>query len=53
MVLNYLATPTTYSVPRSPMAVLKKIRSRWWSPATEDYPIEPEQPVPAAVGHTL
>jgi ribosomal-protein-alanine N-acetyltransferase len=32
------------------MAVLKKIRSRWWSPAAENYPLEQEQPVPAAVG---
>lgn len=32
------------------MAVLKKIRSRWWSPATENYPLEAEQPVAAVVG---
>jgi [ribosomal protein S18]-alanine N-acetyltransferase len=32
------------------MAVLKKIRSRWWSPAAENYPLEPEQPVQAALG---
>ncbi|MCA1606191.1 MAG: GNAT family N-acetyltransferase, partial [Acidobacteria bacterium] len=32
------------------MAVLKKIRSRWWSPSPEDYPLEPEQTVPATVG---
>ena len=32
------------------MAVLKKIRSRWWSPSAEDYPLEPEQTVPATVG---
>jgi ribosomal-protein-alanine acetyltransferase len=32
------------------MAVLKKIRSRWWSPTSADYPREAEFPVPAAVG---
>src|SRR5882762_956454 len=33
------------------MAVLKKIRSRWWSPATENFPLgEPEPFVPAKVG---
>jgi ribosomal-protein-alanine N-acetyltransferase len=32
------------------MAVLKKIRSRWWSPTTDDYPLEPEQTVPATIG---
>jgi len=32
------------------MAVLKKIRSRWWSPSTEDYPAEPDASVPAALG---
>ena len=32
------------------MAVLKKIRSRWWSPAAEDFPLEAEQPVPATLG---
>ena len=32
------------------MAVLKKIRSRWWSPAAEDYPLSPEEAVPATVG---
>jgi len=32
------------------MAVLKKIRSRWWSPPSEAYPTEPEITVPAAVG---
>lgn len=32
------------------MAVLKKIRSRWWSPSTEDYSVEHEAPVPAALG---
>lgn len=32
------------------MAVLKKFRSRWWSPPSEDYPDEPEITVPAAVG---
>ena len=32
------------------MAVLKKFRSRWWSPPSEDYPVEPEITVSAAVG---
>lgn len=32
------------------MAVLKKIRSRWWSPSAEGYPIEPEKTVPATLG---
>jgi ribosomal-protein-alanine acetyltransferase len=32
------------------MAVLKKIRSRWWSPPAENYPLESEQPIPAVVG---
>ena len=32
------------------MAVLKKIRSRWWSPASEDYDGEPEIAVPATAG---
>lgn len=32
------------------MAVLKKFRSRWWSPPSEEYPVEPEITVPAAVG---
>lgn len=32
------------------MAVLKKIRSRWWAPSPEEYPREAEQPVPAAAG---
>lgn len=32
------------------MAVLKKIRSRWWSPSSEDYSLEPERTAPAAVG---
>src|SRR5258706_689080 len=32
------------------MAVLKKFRSRWWSPPSEAYPVEPEITVPAAVG---
>ena len=32
------------------MAVLKKFRSRWWSPPTQEYPGEPEIKVPAAVG---
>jgi ribosomal-protein-alanine N-acetyltransferase len=32
------------------MAVLKKIRSRWWSPPAEQYPLEAERPVPATIG---
>jgi ribosomal-protein-alanine acetyltransferase len=32
------------------MAVIKKIRSRWWSQPVEDYPLEPAQSVPAVVG---
>jgi ribosomal-protein-alanine acetyltransferase len=32
------------------MAVLKKIRSRWWAPASDEYPVEAEQNVPAPVG---
>jgi len=32
------------------MAVLKKFRSRWWSPPSEEYLVEPEITVPAAVG---
>src|SRR5213593_4367202 len=32
------------------MAVLKKFRSRWWSPPSEEYPVEPEITVPATVG---
>jgi ribosomal-protein-alanine N-acetyltransferase len=32
------------------MAVLKKIRSRWWSPSTQDYSVEHEAPVPSALG---
>ncbi len=32
------------------MAVLKKIRSRWWSPSTEDYSVEHDALVPAALG---
>lgn len=32
------------------MAVLKKFRSRWWSPPSEEYPVEPELTVPVAVG---
>ena len=32
------------------MAVLKKIRSRWWSPSNDEYQAEPEQSVPAAIG---
>ncbi|MGI9067714.1 MAG: ribosomal protein S18-alanine N-acetyltransferase [Pyrinomonadaceae bacterium] len=32
------------------MAVLKKFRSRWWSPPPNEFPVEPERSVPAAVG---
>src|SRR5688572_4664225 len=32
------------------MAVLKKIRSRWWSPSSEDYPPEQDSPAPATLG---
>jgi len=32
------------------MAVLKKIRSRWWSPQTEDFPVEAPEAVPATLG---
>ena len=32
------------------MAVLKKIRSRWWSPPSGEFPVEPERTTPAAVG---
>src|SRR6185295_17356413 len=32
------------------MAVLKKIRSRWWSPPSEEFPVEPERTAPAVVG---
>ena len=32
------------------MAVIKKIRSRWWSQPSDDYPLEPEHSVPVAVG---
>jgi ribosomal-protein-alanine N-acetyltransferase len=32
------------------MAVLKKIRSRWWSPPPGEFPVEAERPAPAAVG---
>jgi len=32
------------------MAVLKKIRSRWWSPAAEEFQPEAEQPRPALAG---
>ena len=32
------------------MAVLKKFRSRWWAPSSEEYPVEPEITVPAVVG---
>lgn len=31
------------------MAVLKKIRSRWWSPSSEDYSGEQGSPAPAAL----
>ena len=32
------------------MAVLKKIRSRWWTPPSDELPVELERPVPAVVG---
>ena len=32
------------------MAVLKKIRSRWWSPPVDDYALEPDPTLPAVVG---
>ncbi len=32
------------------MAVLKKFRSRWWSPPPDEFPVEPERSVPTAVG---
>jgi ribosomal-protein-alanine N-acetyltransferase len=32
------------------MAVLKKIRSRWWSPPTDQFPVEAERIAPAVVG---
>ncbi len=32
------------------MAVLKKFRSRWWSPPPNEFPVEPGRSVPAAVG---
>jgi ribosomal-protein-alanine acetyltransferase len=32
------------------MAVLKKIRSRWWSPSSAAYPLEEERTAPVAVG---
>lgn len=32
------------------MAVLKKIRSRWWAPSSEEYPRDAELTVPVAVG---
>lgn len=32
------------------MAVIKKIRSRWWSQPADEYPLELEQSLPAAVG---
>ena len=32
------------------MAVLKKIRSRWWSPPSEEYSGEHDAPIPAALG---
>ncbi len=32
------------------MAVLKKIRSRWWSPSSEDFSVEPQLSVAATPG---
>lgn len=32
------------------MAVLKKIRSRWWSPSTEDYPLAADTTPPVKFG---
>ena len=32
------------------MAVLKKIRSRWWSPSSENYSGEQDSPAPVALG---
>ena len=32
------------------MAVLKKIRSRWWAPSSEEYPRDAEVTAPVAVG---
>ena len=32
------------------MAVLKKIRSRWWAPSSEEYPRDAELTVPVAIG---
>src|SRR4029453_12447017 len=32
------------------MAVLKKIRSRWWSPSAEDFPLDVDADVPATLG---
>ena len=32
------------------MAVLKKIRSRWWSPPADQFPVEAEKLAPAVVG---
>jgi ribosomal-protein-alanine N-acetyltransferase len=32
------------------MAVLKKIRSRWWSPPPDQFPVEAEKIAPAVVG---
>ena len=32
------------------MAVLKKIRSRWWSPPADQFPVEAERIAPAVVG---
>jgi ribosomal-protein-alanine N-acetyltransferase len=32
------------------MAVLKKIRSRWWSPSPDESTVEPELSVPASLG---
>src|SRR6266404_5162634 len=31
------------------MAVLKKFRSRWWAPPSEEYPVEPQITTPVAV----
>jgi ribosomal-protein-alanine N-acetyltransferase len=32
------------------MAVLKKIRSRWWTPPSEEFPLETEAAAPPSVG---
>ena len=32
------------------MAVIKKIRSRWWSQPVDDYRLEPEQSIPVPAG---